>query len=130
MTSGLENASFSLPEWQAVKMIFFAPCEVKIYSCFQVILMLVVYGNEFTTKTHTKLLLIHTKIKDKIEPYRMILITIIHSYYNNKFSAYFLLSIKKCGRIIILTLYTSKDFSTNACKLQENLHYINSYDQH
>lgn len=79
---------------------------------------------------HTKLLLIHTKIKDKIEPYRMMLITIIHSYYNNKFSAYFLLSIKKCGRIIILTLYTSKDFSTNACKLQENLHYINSYDQH
>ena len=27
MTSGLVNASFSLPEWQAVKMIFFAPCE-------------------------------------------------------------------------------------------------------
>ena len=26
MTSGLVNASFSLPEWQAVKMIFFAPC--------------------------------------------------------------------------------------------------------
>ena len=25
MTSGLVNASFSLPEWQAVKMIFFAP---------------------------------------------------------------------------------------------------------
>ena len=24
-TSGLVNASFSLPEWQAVKMIFFAP---------------------------------------------------------------------------------------------------------
>ena len=90
MTSGLENASFSLPEWQAVKMIFFAPCEVKIYSCFQVILMLVVYGNEFTTKTHTKLLLTHTKIKDKIEPYRMMLITIIHSYYNNKFSAYYI----------------------------------------
>ena len=27
MTSGLVNASFSLPEWQAVKMIFFAPCD-------------------------------------------------------------------------------------------------------
>ena len=27
MTSGLVNASFSLPERQAVKMIFFAPCE-------------------------------------------------------------------------------------------------------
>ena len=27
MTSGLVNASFSLPEWQAVKMIFFAPCK-------------------------------------------------------------------------------------------------------
>ena len=26
MTSGLVNASFSLPEWQAVKMIFFATC--------------------------------------------------------------------------------------------------------
>ena len=26
MTSGLVNASFSLPKWQAVKMIFFAPC--------------------------------------------------------------------------------------------------------
>ena len=26
MTSGLVNASFSSPEWQAVKMIFFAPC--------------------------------------------------------------------------------------------------------
>ena len=26
MTSGLVNASFSLPELQAVKMIFFAPC--------------------------------------------------------------------------------------------------------
>ena len=25
MTSGLVNASFSLPKWQAVKMIFFAP---------------------------------------------------------------------------------------------------------
>ena len=25
MMSGLVNASFSLPEWQAVKMIFFAP---------------------------------------------------------------------------------------------------------
>jgi len=26
MIPGLVNASFSLPEWQAVKMIFFAPC--------------------------------------------------------------------------------------------------------
>ena len=26
MTSGLVNASFSLPKGQAVKMIFFAPC--------------------------------------------------------------------------------------------------------
>ena len=25
MTFGLVNASFSLPEWQAVKMLFFAP---------------------------------------------------------------------------------------------------------
>jgi len=28
MMSGLVNARFSLPEWQAVKMIFFAPCVV------------------------------------------------------------------------------------------------------
>ena len=26
MTSGLVHASFCLPEWQAIKMIFFAPC--------------------------------------------------------------------------------------------------------
>ena len=26
MTSGLVNASFNLPEWKAVKMIFFATC--------------------------------------------------------------------------------------------------------
>ena len=26
ITSGLVNGSFSLPKWQAVKMIFFAPC--------------------------------------------------------------------------------------------------------
>ena len=31
MTFGLVNASFSLPEWQAVKMTFFAPCT---YPCF------------------------------------------------------------------------------------------------
>ena len=30
MTSGLVNASFSLPKWQAVKMIFFAPCTCGI----------------------------------------------------------------------------------------------------
>ena len=30
MTSGLANVSFSLPERQAVKMIFFAPCS-KIF---------------------------------------------------------------------------------------------------
>ena len=29
MTSGLVNVSFSLPEWQAVKRIFFAPCNEK-----------------------------------------------------------------------------------------------------
>ena len=29
MTSGLVNASFSLPEWQAVKLIFFAPWYVS-----------------------------------------------------------------------------------------------------
>ena len=29
MTSGLVDASFSLPKWQAVKMIFFAPCQMN-----------------------------------------------------------------------------------------------------
>ena len=29
MTSGLVNASFSLSEWRAVKLIFFAPCCVQ-----------------------------------------------------------------------------------------------------
>ena len=30
MMSRLVNASFSLPKWQAVKMIFFAPCTGQI----------------------------------------------------------------------------------------------------
>ena len=36
MTSGLVNASFNLPKWQAVKMIFFAPWTMilsKICEC-------------------------------------------------------------------------------------------------
>ena len=32
MMSGLVNASFSLPEWQVVKMIFFAPCSLYLGS--------------------------------------------------------------------------------------------------
>ena len=33
MKSGLVNANFSLPEWQGVKMIFFAPWKlVSIYE--------------------------------------------------------------------------------------------------
>ena len=34
MTSGLVNASFSLPEWQAVKMIFFAPWPLFWFKIF------------------------------------------------------------------------------------------------
>ena len=34
ITFGLVNASFSLPEWPAVKMTFFAPCNNReFYSC-------------------------------------------------------------------------------------------------
>ena len=29
MTFGMVHASYSLPEWQAVKMTFFAPCEPR-----------------------------------------------------------------------------------------------------
>ena len=32
MMFGLVNVSFSLPEWQAVKMTFFAPCQSN-FSC-------------------------------------------------------------------------------------------------
>ena len=28
MMSGLLKATFSLPKWQAVRMIFFAPCDI------------------------------------------------------------------------------------------------------
>ena len=37
MTSGLVSASFSLFEWQAVKMIFFAPCFIFSSLSFTVI---------------------------------------------------------------------------------------------
>ena len=30
MTPGLVNVSISLPEWQAVKLIFFAPCLTNV----------------------------------------------------------------------------------------------------
>ena len=40
MTSGLVNASFSLPEWLAVKMIFFAPCLSHFSLCFRFCLAL------------------------------------------------------------------------------------------
>ena len=32
MTSGLVNASFGLPKWQAVKLIFFAPWNETIFK--------------------------------------------------------------------------------------------------
>ena len=32
MMFGLVNVSFSLPEWQAVKMTFFAPWILKVYA--------------------------------------------------------------------------------------------------
>ena len=34
MKSGLVNARFSLPEWQAVKMRFLAPCLAYFFLCF------------------------------------------------------------------------------------------------
>ena len=43
MTSGLVNASFSLPEWQAVKMIFFAPWPLgKLFFLFSPITFYVI----------------------------------------------------------------------------------------
>ena len=46
MTSGLVNASFSLPEWQAVKMIFFAPCyQGTFLNCGLVPTVLLFYNN-------------------------------------------------------------------------------------
>ena len=35
MMFGLVNVSFSLPEWQAVKVTFFAPCVVTGWSYYQ-----------------------------------------------------------------------------------------------
>ena len=32
MTSALVNASLSLPEWQAIKMIFFATCQRFLFK--------------------------------------------------------------------------------------------------
>ena len=34
MMSGLVNPGFNLPEWQAVKMIFFAPWTITVSSDF------------------------------------------------------------------------------------------------
>ena len=40
MTSGPVNVRFSLPEWQAIKMIFFVPCSRTDPSSF----VLLIYG--------------------------------------------------------------------------------------
>ena len=46
MMSGLVNASFSLPEWQAVsQMIFFSPCPFFFFC----------YSAEFNLMSETKL---------------------------------------------------------------------------
>ena len=45
MTCGLAHASYSLLEWQAVKLTFFAPW----------VLGMVMYANEFETKEKEKL---------------------------------------------------------------------------
>ena len=42
MMSGLANPGFSLPEWQAVKMIFFVPC------CIYIQFVLIVMADEAT----------------------------------------------------------------------------------
>ena len=41
MTSALVNASFSLPEWQAVKMIFFATCLIFNLINFKRLILIV-----------------------------------------------------------------------------------------
>ena len=38
MSCGLVHASSNLPEWQAVKLTFFAPCQIKKYSVFHQLL--------------------------------------------------------------------------------------------
>ena len=35
MIFGLVNVSFSLPEWEAVKMTFFAPCMIHMCSTWE-----------------------------------------------------------------------------------------------
>ena len=53
MTFGLVNVSFSLPEWQAVKMTFFAPCTLlsffSVLFChvfiYKVVLFIIVYND-------------------------------------------------------------------------------------
>ena len=67
MTCGLVHASYSLPEWQAVKLTFFAPCKyicllfciywpmlrlladqlkICLYICFNVIVIVVVFFSQ------------------------------------------------------------------------------------
>ena len=39
MMFGLVDVSFSLPEWQAVKMTFFAPCMIHMCSTWEAYLL-------------------------------------------------------------------------------------------
>ena len=67
MTSVLVNASFSLPEWQDVKMIFFAPwCAYKIsWKPFQYKYQIFTGASISSTKTTVHLL--RTSLKSKTQ---------------------------------------------------------------
>ena len=74
MTFGLINASFSLPKWQAVKMTFFAPWEIKFkprinlnHNIIHVTLLKLLLHIEYPQLLPISLTILETKLQTSLE---------------------------------------------------------------
>ena len=74
VTFGLINASFSLPKWQAVKMTFFAPWEIKFkprinlnHNIIHVTLLKLLLHIEYPQLLPISLTILETKLQTSLE---------------------------------------------------------------
>ena len=82
MTFGLINASFSLPKWQAVKMTFFAPWEIKFkprinlnHNIIHVTLLKLLLHIQYPQLLPISLTILETKLQTSLEFVFFVLLT-------------------------------------------------------
>ena len=104
MTCGLVHASYSLPEWQAVKLTFFAPCllfeKFCLMTCYYFSLQWVflwLFLGEFLAKTRLEASMHHAEQRTFLEK--------SHQYHGKNFNALFHICSKDQ---IVVHLYMGK----------------------